>query len=392
MGGVFLVGIAGALGLAGALDRIRVEDGLLKDAAGRARVFHGVNVVYKAPPWHPRIDAFSSNDSLVDEDMAQLAAWGFNVVRLGVMRGSGPAAGVVREGAAALGGGGSFFFANEGRLPAALAFGSFAFVAVIREPLRLAVSLYGAKADAARLATYNNRQLSLFIGCAASVQRLVDAGKATAETQLASFEYGYRRRLAREKKLSRPGDAARGLPTGRASDAFRGAKNSNKALTRAAAKEEASRANCDQSTAADLGDADLAAAKLRVGRFSLVVPTERLRDAMPLFEAKFGWRPRTYARAGTHKGAASDYDAGALARVRSDPALAAAFAAASALDRDLYAYALAAFEAQLAALAPDPPSAAGRDRVAVLGTLRDQGLLAGGEYDAALRRANGSRA
>lgn len=85
MGGVFLVGIAGALGLAGALDRIRVEDGLLKDAAGRARVFHGVNVVYKAPPWHPRIDAFSSNDSLVEEDMAQLAAWGFNVVRLGVM-------------------------------------------------------------------------------------------------------------------------------------------------------------------------------------------------------------------------------------------------------------------------------------------------------------------
>jgi hypothetical protein len=207
-----------------------------------------------------------------------------------------------------------------------------------------------------------------------------------------SFEYGDRRRLAREKKLSRPGDAARGLPTGRASDAFRGAKNSNKALTRAAAKEEASRANCDQSTAADLGDADLAAAKLRVGRFSLVVPTERLRDAMPLFEAKFGWRPRTYARAGTHKGAASDYDAGALARVRGDPALAAAFAAASALDRDLYAHALAAFEAQLAALAPDPPSAAGRDRVAVLGTLRDQGLLAGGEYDAALRRANGSRA
>ena len=327
-------------------------------------------------------DAFDANKGLPEAALAYAAR----------MRGSGPAAGVVREGAAALGGGGSFFFANEGRLPAALAFGSFAFVAVIREPLRLAGSLYGAKADAARLATYNNRQLSLFIGCAASVQRLVDAGKATAETQLASFEYGYRRRLAREKKLSRPGDAARGLPTGRASDAFRGAKNSNKALTRAAAKEEASRANCDQSTAADLGDADLAAAKLRVGRFSLVVPTERLRDAMPLFEAKFGWRPRTYARAGTHKGAASDYDAGALARVRSDPALAAAFAAASALDRDLYAYALAAFEAQLAAVAPDPPSAAGRDRVAVLGTLRDQGLLAGGEYDAALRRANGSRA
>ena len=327
-------------------------------------------------------DAFDANKGLPEAAVAYAAR----------MRGPGPAAGVVREGAAAPGGGGSFFFANEGRLPAALAFGSFAFVAVIREPLRLAVSLYGAKADAARLATYNNRQLSLFIGCAASVQRLVDAGKATAETQLASFEYGDRRRLAREKKLSRPGDAARGLPTGRASDAFRGAKNSNKALTRAAAKEEASRANCDQSTAADLGDADLAAAKLRVGRFSLVVPTERLRDALPLFEAKFGWRPRTYARAGTHKGAASDYDAGALARVRSDPALAAAFAAASALDRDLYAYALAAFEAQLAALAPDPPSAAGRDRVAVLGTLRDQGLLAGGEYDAALRRANGSRA
>ena len=64
MGGVFLVGIAGALGLAGALDRIRVEDGLLKDAAGRARVFHGVNVVYKAPPWHPLVTMFSAPLSL----------------------------------------------------------------------------------------------------------------------------------------------------------------------------------------------------------------------------------------------------------------------------------------------------------------------------------------
>ena len=99
-------------------------------------------------------DAFDANKGLPEAAVAYAAR----------MRGSGAAAGVVREGAPALGGGGSFFFANEGRLPAALAFGSFAFVAVIREPLRLAVSLYGARADAARLATYNNRQLSLFIG------------------------------------------------------------------------------------------------------------------------------------------------------------------------------------------------------------------------------------
>jgi len=52
---------------------------------GRARLFHGVNAVYKVPPWHPETQAFNTDTSLSAEDIADLAAWGFNVVRLGVM-------------------------------------------------------------------------------------------------------------------------------------------------------------------------------------------------------------------------------------------------------------------------------------------------------------------
>lgn len=52
---------------------------------GRVRLFHGVNAVYKVPPWHPETEAFDSSRSLSQEDIADLQAWGFNVVRLGVM-------------------------------------------------------------------------------------------------------------------------------------------------------------------------------------------------------------------------------------------------------------------------------------------------------------------
>ncbi len=53
------------------------------DSQGRQRVFHGVNVVYKFPPWlpptGPRWDPFMS---LNDRDFAQLQAWGFNFIRV----------------------------------------------------------------------------------------------------------------------------------------------------------------------------------------------------------------------------------------------------------------------------------------------------------------------
>ena len=55
------------------------------DAKGRERFFHGVNAVYKQPPYHPSTAEWSSTESLNAQDAKQLSDWGFNVVRLGVM-------------------------------------------------------------------------------------------------------------------------------------------------------------------------------------------------------------------------------------------------------------------------------------------------------------------
>ena len=55
------------------------------DANGRARLFHGVNAVYKIPPWRPELSGFDFRYSLSEEDAKILSSWGFNVVRLGVM-------------------------------------------------------------------------------------------------------------------------------------------------------------------------------------------------------------------------------------------------------------------------------------------------------------------
>ena len=68
-------------------DKMQIDPatGSWVDTHGRVRVFHGVNVVYKEPPWLPTNDTFDTQNSLVAEDMQQLQDWGFNVIRLGVM-------------------------------------------------------------------------------------------------------------------------------------------------------------------------------------------------------------------------------------------------------------------------------------------------------------------
>lgn len=48
-------------------------------------MLHGVNVVYKVDPYIPSDEGFDGEDSLNDEDIANLKKWGFNLVRLGVM-------------------------------------------------------------------------------------------------------------------------------------------------------------------------------------------------------------------------------------------------------------------------------------------------------------------
>lgn len=52
---------------------------LIVDETGRARVFHGVNAVMKTAPYYP------TPESLNETDAQNLASWGFNMVRLGVL-------------------------------------------------------------------------------------------------------------------------------------------------------------------------------------------------------------------------------------------------------------------------------------------------------------------
>lgn len=51
------------------------------DEYGRVRIFHGVNVVYKVPPFLPDLTKFDPQNSLTDDDLTNLHQWGFNVVR-----------------------------------------------------------------------------------------------------------------------------------------------------------------------------------------------------------------------------------------------------------------------------------------------------------------------
>jgi endoglycosylceramidase len=55
------------------------------DEAGRAVLFHGVNVVYKMDPYIPSQGAFDPENSLNEQDILNLQSWGINFVRLGVM-------------------------------------------------------------------------------------------------------------------------------------------------------------------------------------------------------------------------------------------------------------------------------------------------------------------
>ena len=80
-----LIGLAVLLRL-GAYARVQVDStGNFVDESGRQMIFHGVNVVEKAWPWHPSRGKFDSRSSLNGKDISDLRNWGFNVVRLGMM-------------------------------------------------------------------------------------------------------------------------------------------------------------------------------------------------------------------------------------------------------------------------------------------------------------------
>jgi endoglycosylceramidase len=75
------------LSTAAVLNQIRVDPntGFFIDESGRTRLFHGVNAVEKIPPFHPVLEGFDPVRSLSEIDAKNLAAWGMNVVRLGVL-------------------------------------------------------------------------------------------------------------------------------------------------------------------------------------------------------------------------------------------------------------------------------------------------------------------
>ena len=82
-------GLVGAVAAAvavgvGAVIQVEPTRGLYVDEVGRVRLYHGLNAVYKLAPWIPSQNGSNPWTSLAPADMANLAAWGFNVLRLGV--------------------------------------------------------------------------------------------------------------------------------------------------------------------------------------------------------------------------------------------------------------------------------------------------------------------
>lgn len=64
---------------------MRLSNGKYQDDEGRERLFHGVNVVFKMPPYIPLTNKFDPFLSLSDEDIKYFKEFGFNVIRLGVL-------------------------------------------------------------------------------------------------------------------------------------------------------------------------------------------------------------------------------------------------------------------------------------------------------------------
>ena len=57
----------------------------IRDDSGRYKIFHGVNVVVKLPPYIPDTEKFDPYISFTDEDINILKKLGINLVRLGII-------------------------------------------------------------------------------------------------------------------------------------------------------------------------------------------------------------------------------------------------------------------------------------------------------------------
>jgi endoglycosylceramidase len=84
--------------VASAQRALKVAGGRIVDDRGRQVILHGVNVVYKRPPYYPSASGFVAT-TFTRTDLRQLRAWGFNSIRLGVIwAGIEPQPGVIDQG------------------------------------------------------------------------------------------------------------------------------------------------------------------------------------------------------------------------------------------------------------------------------------------------------
>jgi endoglycosylceramidase len=85
----FLTSILGMTSVLAAPEKIVINSELgsaqFRDEFGRARIFHGTNVVVKLPPYLPKDDEFDPIYSIVEKDLQYMKAWGVKMVRLGVL-------------------------------------------------------------------------------------------------------------------------------------------------------------------------------------------------------------------------------------------------------------------------------------------------------------------
>ena len=77
--------VAAAYTRSGGLVTVDPSSRMLLDSEGRTLILHGVNAIYKVPPYLPDSSRFDAETSLNEDDIRNLVKWGFNFVRLGVM-------------------------------------------------------------------------------------------------------------------------------------------------------------------------------------------------------------------------------------------------------------------------------------------------------------------
>ncbi|EAL72387.1 hypothetical protein DDB_G0270074 [Dictyostelium discoideum AX4] len=82
---ITLLSFINLFSIVNAIIKVNPANQFFIDQYNRVRLFHGVNVVYKIPPFHPSLEGFDPVTSFSSQDIENLVEWGFNAVRLGVM-------------------------------------------------------------------------------------------------------------------------------------------------------------------------------------------------------------------------------------------------------------------------------------------------------------------